>query len=628
MARLQGGFARVSAWVLVSILVVGFSALGGEGDGKGNADGKANVKAKAKAKAKAAQAALTPEAREAREILQALRELNQAVQDEGKENGKGAPGAALPARPHKTVKTPELDSAALDGLVDKYLATAKVPPARITTDEEFVRRVHLDLTGKLPTPAEMVSFARAHEKDKRAKLVEYLLNSKDYATNWSHYWRDVIRFHAANTNLAQVQYPRLEEWLTEQFEKNTPWDEIATSLIAATGRNDENGAVAFTLAQMAQPVEMAGEVSRMFLGIQIQCAQCHDHPNDPWKREQFHQFAAFFAGSRQRRAGPQEQGKVAVFEVVNQPGKPRYTMPDLKDPQKQIPITPKFFLAKNTDKLDDGLTAGQRRTLIASYITGQDNPWFAKAFVNRIWYVLMGEGFFDPVDDLGPTRTSNAPEVLDALATAWQEGGYDIKWLFRTILNTKAYQRESRASNTAAGRTPFASNCSSRLRSDQILDSLAQALNLPFSGPGPGGNAQGKAGEAPVTKAAAKKAAGPNGFQFNPRANLNILFGIDPSTPSDDVLGTIPQALFLMNGPQINRAVKAMPNTVLGELLTATPDNRVVLEALYLRVLARRPNAKEVSVCGRYVETVGDRREAFEDILWSLINSTEFLSRR
>ena len=182
-------------------------------------------------------------------------------------------------------------------------------------------------------------------------------------------------------------------------------------------------------------------------------------------------------------------------------------MPDKDNPAKQIPIAPRFFLASSKSKpepaLPEALAVPERRALAASYVTGQDNPWFARAFVNRIWYALMGEAFYEPIDDLGPERTPKAPEVLEPLAEQWQKGGYDVRWLFRTILNTEAYQRRVRSTANAAGKTPFASNCPSRLRADQIFDALVQALALPLddngnlvpardngNGPGQGKNAQ------------------------------------------------------------------------------------------------------------------------------------------
>ena len=363
-------------------------------------------------------------------------------------------------------------------------------------------------------------------------------------------------------------------------------------------------------------------------------AQCHDHPNDSWKRQQFHEFASFFAGAKRERLNPKENP--AIFGVSIQ-GKPRYTMPDLKDPSKPIPVPPKFFLGEKTPTLAMNLPAEERHELAASYVTGQDNPWFAKAYVNRIWYALMGDAFYSPVDDLGPERKAKAPEVIDELASQWQKGGYDVRWLFRTILNSRVYQREIRSSLSPSGRTTFAANCPSRLRADQILDSLAQVLEMPAltGAAAPGGPAankkQGGAGKGAVAKdllAAVGKTKGANNRGNGARGSFNTLFGIDPSTPSDDILGTIPQALYLMNSPPLNRAMEARNGTILGEILMATPDNRKALNALYLRVLAREPNSKEVQTCGKYLTAVGDRREAFEDILWTLINSTEFITRR
>jgi hypothetical protein len=581
------------------------------------------------------------DARASREVFDALKTLRNAVQKHDRiesENGRRA--AALPRRPERKVVAPSFDSATLDSMIDQSLAAAKTEAARRTTDEEFVRRVFLDVTGELPTPEQIVSFCRNRDREKRGKLIDYLLASREYAENWARYWRDVIEYHSVNVNRNKVRSDVFVSWLADEFAKNAPWDEIATKMIVAEGPNDKNGAVNFAIAQQdGSPVEMAGEVSRIFMGVQIQCAQCHDHPTDSWKRKQFHEFAAFFAGNRVRREVKGEDGKVLnaqqakkalqtktkgqpqpkpYFVLFSQP-RPKYTMPDLKDPQKQIPVVPKFFLASSTDTIPDGLSATELRKLAASYITGQDNPWFARAYVNRIWYVLMGDSFYNPVDDLGPDRTANLPEIIDTLADAWAKGGYDIRWLFRVILNSKAYQREIRSVNTKTGRTPFAANCASRLRADQIYDALAHALDLPIDGAGGGGMMKGIA-----KKPGAQAKRGP----LTPRDALNKLFGADPSLPNDDVLGTIPQALFLMNSPQVNKAIEARPGTMLGQLLMSTPDNRAVLEALYLRVLARRPTTSEVESCGRYLSAIGDRRTGFEDILWALVNSTEFLSRR
>jgi hypothetical protein len=314
------------------------------------------------------------------------------------------------------------------------------------------------------------------------------------------------------------------------------------------------------------------------------------------------------------------QGTLPAFEVVVQRGPVRYTMADLKDPSNLIAIEPRFFLGEESGPVPTGLSAEQRRALAASYVTGQDNPWFARAFVNRIWYALTGTGFYHPVDDMGPARTADAPEILEAVAAQWQQGGYDVRWLFRTLLNTRAYQREVRAASSPS-QAPLDAGCPVRLRSDQLLDALAQALDVPLDNPPGMGFRPGQGGGALAEQYRRQI--------FNPRTGFNLLFGVDPSTPHDEVLGTIPQALYLMNSPQLNQAINGRnTKTVLGQILAENAGDHDALEALYLRVLARRPTADEVSVCDAYLARVGNRTEAFEDILWNLVNSTEFVSRR
>ncbi len=580
-----------------------------------------------------------------------------------------SPNVPLPKRPPRTVTPPTLTSTELDDLIGRYLTknSPKVEPATLTSDVEFVRRIYFDLVGKPPTPAQVQTFLADRAKDKRSRLIDTLLGSSQWAHNWARYWRDVVMFHSTAENPAQVRFEMLESWLAQQLEANKPWDEIVTGMLTATGQNDENGAVAFPLAYQAQPVEMAGEVSRIFMGVQIQCAQCHDHKTDSWKQRQFHEFAAFFAGTRARNVVKASPGQLPVFAVVTQ-GPRRYSMPDKDDPKKQIPVAPRFFLSSTTTSpapvLPETVGVAQRRALAASYVTGQDNPWFARAYVNRTWYALMGEAFYEPIDDIGPERTPKAVEILNPLADQWQKGGYDVRWLFRTILNTEAYQRRIRSTANEAGKTPFASSCPSRLRADQVYDALVQALAIPVDSegnpiqpakPNPGMNGpqkpQGVAslgdpkrlqGSA-LTKGGAKKAAEAAGLASQvpkkgaaaairrpggQRLLFDRLFGVDPSVANEDVLGTIPQALFLMNSPMVHNRTLAKPGTVLGEIMTNAPNERAALVALYLRVLSRQPTTHEIEVCGKYLSSVGDRREAFEDIYWSLINTTEFMTRR
>jgi len=600
-----GWIALFAAAGLLCVLSVGFAA---EQPAK-KAAAKPGPKAAAKKTARQLQ-------------RQAARKAEKQKEREAEAAGLAA---AMPKRPERTVAPPTMTPAELDSLIAAYLTKSSpdVRPAPPTSDAEFIRRVSLDVAGVPPTAEEVEAFVADGRPDKRARLIDALLADADYAQNWARYWREVIQFRATNPNAGQVRYDELEDWLAGRFRDNRPWDEIARDLITATGRVDENGAVGFGIAHQARPVEMAGEVSRVFMGVQIQCAECHNHFTDSWKREQFHEFAAFFAGSRVRRVEKASPGKRAVFAVVTTP-RANYAMPLKNDPTKKVPVAPKFFLASadSAAEVPAKLPPAQLHELAASFVTGQDNPWFARAFVNRIWTVLMGEGFYEVVDDLGPERAAKGAEILFPLADQWQKGGYDIQWLFRTILNTEAYQRRVRPASSPAGDARLAANRAHRLRADQILESLDSALGLSSVAPTKDKAEDKKAAKTdkPGKQAPPRQAA--------PRAAFNSLFGVDPSIAGDEVLGTIPQALFLMNGPIVHNRTQAKGGTELGRILKDSPDDEAALEELYLLVLARRPTADETKVCAEYLTDAKDRKEAFEDIYWSLVNSTEFLSRR
>ena len=561
----------------------------------------------------------------------AVAKLPEKVLSEEYEDVDGAPRpteapAAVRARQAPVAWT----AATIDAIVDRQLAVAKTGPAPQTGDEAFSRRVTLDLIGKPPTIREIRQFGASRAVDKRAALVDSLLENPEFGENWARYWRDVIAFRSPNENERTVDYPQFVTWLADQFNENVPWNKIASAVITATGRTDENGAAVFAIAEEADPVELAGEVSRVFLGIQIQCAQCHDHPSDPWKRQQFHEFAAFFSGVRRRQVEKAAMGQKAVYQV-NVNGPTRYAMTDLKDPEKKIPITPRFFLGESPQVSNQVSTEG-RLALAAGYVTDPANPWFARAFVNRVWTTLVGEGFYDLVDDLGPTRIATSNEIIDGLSEQFRAHNHDVRWLFATIMKTRVYARESRSTNSAAGRIPFAANIPSRLRADQIYDALSQSLNIeqtvtsrPMLQAVTGGG-QGK-GKAKGTAKTAKAAGGEIDPEEALRKVVEHAFGVDPSSPADTVVGTIPQALYLMNSPLVSRSVQARPGTMLGMLLASAGSPKEAVETLYLKTLARRPNPKELSTCLRYLDNTPGR-EGFEDILWSLVNSTEFISRR
>ena len=491
--------------------------------------------------------------------------------------------------------------------------------APTVNDQVFLRRVWLDLVGQLPSPAEITRFCLDPRGDKRYRMVNRLLADERFGKNWSSYWRDVILYRRSEDR-ALITAQALQEFLSEQFNANAPWDEIASQFVTARGDVREDGRTALIMAQAASPEDTAAEISRIFLGIQIQCAQCHDHPTDDWQREQFHQLAAFFPRLAIRR-NPSAMRR--SFLVVADDSPPRFarrnnnnrrrgtlehTMPDLDDPEAEGTIMQPALFATG-QQLELGVSDQERRNSLAQWMTASDNPWFARAFVSRIWSELIGEGFYEPVDDMGPQRECSAPKTMEYLAREFAENGHDVKWLFRTIMLTEAYGRESRPPRKY-NEPPFTANRAHRLRADQLFSVLLAALNV---------DEQSLLAH---TVGPARRIG-----QGGPRAVFNLAFGYDPSEPRAEIAGSIPQTLLLMNSPSIQSAMSAHRADGLGGLLQQLDNDSQLVIELYLRCLAREPTNSELRKCLMHIKRTGHREEGFEDLLWALINSTEFLHR-
>jgi hypothetical protein len=544
----------------------------------------------------------------------------------------------------------------------------------------------------VPTAREVTLFGLEPDSQKRDKVIDRLLNSEEYAHNWAEYWRDVIFLRATDMRARIVEGP-FEKWLSDQIRENRGWDKIVTTLLTASGPINEHGETGLIFAHNGQADEVAAETSRIFLGIQIQCANCHDHPTDKWKRQQFHQLAAFFPRMTVRRmkgsTDPREfevvsvfdepaggmkgkgkgagggflehperlfarfdrnhDGKITRAEVKNTPFEkqfekllanadankdgaltlkelkdaplpggqkrpmPEHYMPDLKNPSsKGTKMEPIFFV--NGKRAKPGLPDEERRHTLAKYLTADADPWFSRAYVNRIWNEMVGEGFYMPVDDMGPQRQARMPEVLDLLADAWVANKYDTKWLFRTVARTEAYQREIRPKDPSVESPPvFAASTPKRLRADQLFNAITKVLGIEGVDP--------KESEAPGQ-------GGKKRPLRSPRAQFAFLFGYDPSASPDDLTGNVPQALFMMNSRLINNLIHAQGKTRLATILEKYPDNKDAVREVYVLTLAREPSDKEEKICLNYVKDVGNRQEGFEDVMWSLMNSSEFLSKR
>lgn len=570
--------------------------------------------------------------------------------------------------------TPDALVVRIDALIEEGHQAEGVTPSAICSDEDFLRRVSLDLTAQLPSPAEVTRFGLDSSPTKRADMIDRLAKSPDASARWARYWTEAIYSRATNAR-SVVSRSAFEGWMTEKLSTTAAWDEIVSEMITATGEVRENGATGLIFAHDGDASEVASEVSRLFTGIQMSCANCHDHPSDQWKRTQFHELAAYFprvrvrqdrSGSRPAfyvvsqdtdRGGPQDRlqtlfrldrnrdDKLTEREVamiprvkeaferlkgladtnndgaVSRDEAKNVTLPqqrnndlehfmaDLNDPEsKGDRMQPVFFATE--DRLPVGATDQQRRSALARSLTSPENEWFAKSIVNRYWHELVGEGFYMPVDDLGPGREAMLPEVLQLLAGNFQRNDYDLHWLVSTITRTKAYQRslaEQDAVDFTAGTTALAAT---RLDADQLYGALTGALNV---------TNLGNRGQRNV---------GPYVVPSRERTAFNDVFGEDPSTPKADIVGTIPQALAMMNSSFIERGIAANGRTQLARLLSDYRDDTDVAIELYLAVLNREPNDSELQTALTYVKESASRGEGFEDVYWALINSAEFLSRR
>jgi len=523
------------------------------------------------------------------------------------------------ARPTSKRAARQVDEALAEVLFDE---TTSLAPR--CDDATYVRRVWLDLVGDIPGPETVIGFVLDTAPHKRRTLVRQLLNDPQYGQNWARYWRDVI-FYRRTEDRALVGANAMVADLTQRFNDNVGWNKIATEFITATGDVRSNGCTAILLAQDGRTEQTAAEVARIFLGLQIGCAQCHDHPYDRWKREQFHELAAFFPRVGVRSVRTATRRSFEVF-AMNRPlarhpkdagrPQPEHFMPDLENPKAPgTRMQPKFFLTGASLPL--GTPDARRREQLADWIT--DSRWFATALVNRLWAELVGEGFYESVEDIGPDRQANVPAAIKGLSAKFRASGYDLKWLLETICQTEAYQRESRPRRGPEG-TPFTANVPQRLRSDQLFNAILSVLEIDEA-------------DLAIHRRRAQKGAA-YGIRGSSRQAFNLVFGYDPSVARAEVVFSIPQALALMNGLQWNRALTMPGNsTMLGRLLGDVSDEEDLVTELYWRCFSREPTADELARALAYREEVGGddqrgRREAYEDLLWALVNSAEFQYRR
>ena len=482
-------------------------------------------------------------------------------------------------------------AAAIDRHVESRLKSEGLSPAATSDDAEFLRRVYLDLHGVVPTIEQAKPFLDDTGPDKRARLIDGLLAHPRYGEYLADLWQGYLISPLADDRHARGD--RLRAWLAGRFNAGR-WDRITTELLTATGKMEDNPAVTYLVeGRLPRSVpDLTDLASRYFLGLRLNCAQCHDHPFVDWKQEEFWGMAAFFAQVQTPRRAKQ----VYELGVMDDPKVSLATLREAGMLDGFVPRPPTFLGGR---AMPAG--TGTPRAALAAWVTSGDNPYFAKAAVNRTWWRLFGRGIVTPVDDIHEGNKPSHPELLDLLARRFVESGFDLKEVTRAIVLSKAYQRTSRATRTAEesadGQTELFGRMSLKVSSaGQLYDSLEAVFGPPTKVPG----IDARAGA---------------------RREFVQFFGESGDPNPLAYRRGIPQALRQMNSGQFAGhnldalvARLATPGRAFGE----------VAGDLFLTILSRRPTADERKWLDEYRREARTTEEAVRELAWVLMMSGEF----
>ena len=485
----------------------------------------------------------------------------------------------------------------IDELLARHWQRHEIEVAKPTTDTEFLRRAYLDLTGRIPKVSEVYDYNDDSKSDRRIRLVDQLLDHRDHSTHLAAVWRrfllpdgvDLSRYGGTSG---------LEHWLVDRFFDNTPYDQTVLELLQAEGRVTEPGPVLFYTALNLNPEEIASQTARAFLGMRMECAQCHDHPFDGrWSQHDFWGYAAFFA----RISRP--KGKMNTVSAVMRVRDSDRGDAILPDSDEIVP--PRF---PEGELLDEQSGSKSRRQAFAHWLTQENREQLARATVNRVWSQFFGLGLVEPVDDMRPSNPAVSPEVLDELSQFFVRTSFDLRKLIRTIVLTNAYQLSSRATVDDPERLRnFGQMNIKAFTAEQVYDCIAMATRIQTTQASPNGQ------EALMR------------FDNSSRQAFLEQFRAPPGQPTEYHAG-IPQALTLMNGGLVSNATDMSRSGLLKSFPPFFSDEQRV-ETLFLATLSRQPTDSDRALMLPYVKTAQkkeEKQQALGNILWALLNSGEF----
>jgi len=481
----------------------------------------------------------------------------------------------------------------VDTLIDDKLKKLRVAPSGLCTDEEFLRRVSLDITGTLPSVDAHNRFLADPDPAKRAKLIDALLARPEFADIWVMKWAELLQIRSS-TDVSYKSALVYYNWLRDQILQNVPVNELVRQLVSSTGGTFENPAAGFYQFE-PDPLKLAEDTAQAFLGVQIKCAQCHNHPFDRWTMNDYRGFVAFFTQiARKKGEDPRE---TIVY--------------DRHEGDSRNPITNQVVLPKFLGGAQPDASTVDRRKLLADWMADPNNPWFASHFANIVWAQFFGRGIIEPVDDVRVSNPAANPELLDALAKHLVDYKYDFRKLIRDICLSRTYQLSSQpnATNEQDVRN-FSHSGIRRLRAEVLLDciSLATGTRDKFRGLPLGGHA-------------VQIADGTTSDYF-----LRTFGRATRETPCSCEVSMEPnlsQALHLINGDTVQ--TKIVNGAVVKKMIDAKQDDKTILSTLYLRTLGRAPTDDELKTLTPLLADAATRQKTLEDIFWALLNSKEFM---
>ncbi len=483
----------------------------------------------------------------------------------------------------------------IDELVYNKLQRVKVLPSELCTDEEFLRRVYLDLTG-LPPTAEQVRAFLADDRptrQKRDELVDQLVGSREYVEHWTNKWADLLEVN--RKFLGEEGAVALRNWIKDSVATNKPYDKMAYEVVTATGSNLENPPAAYYKTHR-DPAEAMENTTHLFLAVRFNCNKCHDHPFERWTQDQYFHLSAYFAQvgrkedpafAEQKIGGSAVEGAVPLVEVVYDTGSGEVT----HDRTGEV-AAPAFPFQHG----DMPPAEGSRREQLARWLTSRENPYFARTYVNRLWGYLFGVGIIEPIDDVRAGNPPTNPELLDALAADFIEHDFDVQHMMRTICKSRVYQASFRTNRwNADDQINYSHALPRRLPAEVLYDAIHLATGAPSRIPGV-----------------------PTGFRAAelPDVGVSVPFLEDLGRPvresacecerSDTlVLGPI---MKLINGPTVAEAISS-PESELTRLVAQEPDDTKVVDEVFLRFIGRHPTAEETGLAIEAIYAAGEDHE-------------------